>query len=128
MTIRIVTGTDSTFFVDGGSEITYLGNTSFESSTSFNYRGFRVNPASTGDLIVKLVKSSGVDNIEIFQEDSYTAGNAPTGYLKFFNVGKAGKEKGAVAVTVTDASKDYVVLLELSPESGTNYVCEVDVP
>jgi hypothetical protein len=128
MTIRIVTGTDSTFFVDGGSEITYLGNTSFESNTSFNYRGFRVNPASTGDLIVKLVKSSGVDNIEVFQEDSYTAGNAPSGYLKFFNVGKAGKEKGAVAVTVTDASKDYVVLLELSPESGTNYVCEVDVP
>ena len=128
MTIRIVTGTDSTFFVDGGSEITYLGNTSFVSNTSFNYRGFRVNPASTGDLIVKLVKSSGVDNIEIFQEDSYTAGNAPTGYVKFFNVGKAGKEKGAVAVTVTDASKDYVVLLELSPESGTNYVCEVDVP
>lgn len=128
MTIRVVTGTASTFFVDGGSEITYLGNTAYESSTSFNYRAFRVNPASTGDLIVKLVKSSGVNNIEIFQEDSYTAGNAPTGYYKFSNVAKAGKEKGAVGVTVTDASKDYVVLLELGAESGTNYVCEVDIP
>lgn len=128
MTIRIVTGTIDTFFVDGGSEITYLGNTSFESSTSFNYRAFRVDPAGTGDLTVKLVKSSGVDSIEVFQEDSYTSGNAPTGYFKFFNVAKAGKNKGAVGVTVTDASKDYVVLLELSTDSGTNYVCEVDVP
>ena len=128
MPTRIVTGTVDKFFVNGGSEITYLGNTSFESSTSFNYRAFRVNPAGTGSLLVKLVKSSGVDSIEIFQEDSYTAGTAPSGYFRFFNVAKAGKEKGAVGVTVTDATKDYVVLLELATDSGTNYVCEVDVP
>lgn len=128
MTIRVVTGTASTFVVNGGSEITYLGDTNHKSSTSFHYRAFRVNPASTGDLIVKLVKSNNVDSIEIFQEDDYTAGNAPTGYLKFFNVAKAGKEKGAVAVTVTNAAKNYVVLLELDATAETNYVCEVDIP
>lgn len=128
MPTRRVTGTVDNFFVDGGSEITYLGNTSFVSSTSFNYRAFRVDPGSTGSLLVKLVKSNGVDSIEVFQEDSYTAGNAPSGYFKFFNVAKAGKGKGAVGVTVTDATKNYVVLLELATDAGTDYVCEVDVP
>lgn len=128
MPTRRVTGTVDKFFVDGGSEITYLGNTSFESSTSFNYRAFRVDPGGTGSLLVKLVKSNGVDSIEVFQEDSYTAGNAPSGYFKFFNVAKAGKGKGAVGVTVTDATKNYVVLLELATDAGTDYVCEVDVP
>ena len=66
--------------------------------------------------------------MEIFQEDAYTAGNAPTGYTKFSNIVKDGKGKGAVAVTVTDASKNYVVLLNLDGYSEVSYVGSVDVP
>jgi len=128
MTIRTVKGTVDTFAVSGGSEITYLGNASYESSTAFNYRAFRVNPSSTGDIIVKIVKSSNVNDIEIFQEDDYTAGSAPAGYTKFSNIAKSGRDKGAVAVTVTNAAKDYVVLLDLDISSSVEYVCEVDVP
>lgn len=128
MTIRTVKGTVDTFVVNAGSEITYLGNTEYQSSTSAAYRAFRVNPAGTGDIIVKVVKSSGVNDVQIFQEDDYTAGSAPTGYRKFANVAKDGKDKGVVAVTVTNAAKDYVVLLDLDISSSVSYVCEVDVP
>jgi hypothetical protein len=129
MTIRTVKGTISNLVVSGGSEITYIGNTSFDSSTAFSYRAFRVNPGSTGDIIVKIVQSTGVNSFEIFQEDNYTAGNAPTGYRKFANIAKDGKSKGVVAVTVTNAAKDYIVLLELdSAGSEVSYVGEVDVP
>lgn len=128
MTLRTVKGTSDNLAVSGGSEITYLGNTSYESSTGFNYRAFRVNPANTGDIVVKIVKSFGLNSVEIFQEDDFVAGNAPTGYQKFTNVAKDGKNKGVVAVTVTDATKNYVVLLELDTYSDFSYVGEVDVP
>lgn len=128
MTLRTVKGTVDTFVVSGGSEITYLGNTSYESSTSAAYRAFRVNPTGVGDIIVKIVKSSGVNDVQIFQEDDYAAGSAPTGYTKFSNIAKNGKNKGVVAVTVTDAAKNYVVLLDLDISSSVSYVGEVDVP
>lgn len=128
MTIRTVKGTVDTFSVSAGSEITYLGNTAFESSTGSPYRAFRVNPTTTGDIIVKIVSSSGVNDIQIFQEDDYTAGSAPTGYTKFSNIAKNGKNKGVVAVTVTNAAKNYVVLLDLDISSSVSYVGEVDVP
>jgi hypothetical protein len=128
MAIRTIKGTLDTFTVDAGSEVTYLGNTSAGSTGGLAIRAFRVNPGSTGDIIVKIDKSSSITTMEIFQEDAYTGGSAPTGYQKFTNIGKDGKGKGAVAITVSDASKDYVVLLNLDGYSEVSYIGSVDVP
>ncbi len=128
MATRTIKGTLDTFQVDSGAEITYLGNTSAGSTGGLNIRAFRVNPGTTGDIIVKLDKTSGVNTMEIFQEDSYTSSNAPTGYLKFNNIVKNGSGKGAVAVTVSDASKNYVVLLTLDGYSEVSYTGSVVVP
>ena len=128
MATRTIKGTLDTFQVDSGSEITYLGNTSAGSTGGLNIRAFRVNPGTTGDIIVKLDNTSGVTTMEIFQEDSYTSSNAPTGYLKFNNIVKNGSGKGAVAVTVSDASKNYVVLLNLDGYSEVSYTGSVVVP
>ena len=128
MATRTIKGTLDTFQVDAGSEITYLGNTSAGSTGGLNIRAFRVNPGSTGDIKVTLTVTSGIDTMEIFQEDSYAAGNAPSGYSKFSNIVKSGKGKGAVGVTVTDASKNYVVLLRLDGYSEVSYTGSVDVP
>lgn len=128
MAIRTIKGTLDTFTVDAGSEITYLGNTTAGSTGGLDFRAFRVNPGTTGNIIVKLDHSVGVTTVEIFQEDSYTSGSAPTGYLKFANIAKDGKSKGVVGVTVTDASKNYVVLLNLDGYSEVAYNGSVDVP
>lgn len=128
MATRTIKGTLDTFQVDSGSDVTYLGNTSAGSTGGLNIRAFRVNPGTTGNIIVKLDKTSGVTTMEIFQEDSYGASNAPTGYLKFNNIAKNGSGKGAVAVTVTDASKNYVVLLNLDGYSEVSYTGSVVVP
>lgn len=128
MATRTIKGTLDNFSVSGGSEITYLGSTSAATSGGINIRGFRVNPSTTGDIIVTLNSSVGVNTVEIFQEDAYTAGTAPTGYTKFTNIAKSGKGKGAVAVTVTNAAKDYVVLMELDGYSEVQYSGSVVVP
>jgi hypothetical protein len=124
---RTIKGTLDKLQVSGGSEITYLGPTAAGNVGDLT-RAFRVNPASTGDLIVKIDKSAALLNIEIFQEDSFTAGTAPTGYYKYFDIAKAGKGKGAVAVTVTNAAKDYVVLMSFDDYSEASYVGSVVVP
>jgi hypothetical protein len=128
MATRTIKGTLDTFQVDAGSEITYLGNTTASNTGGTNIRGFRVDPGTTGDIIVKIASSSGVNAIQIFQEDDYSAGAAPTGYKKFSNIAKKGKNKGAIAVTVTDASKNYVVLMTLDGYSEVSYTGSVDVP
>ncbi len=128
MATRTIKGTLDTFTVDAGSEITYLGNTSAGSTGGLDFRGFRVNPGTTGDIIVRIDRSVGITTMEIFQEDAYTGGSAPTGYKKFGNIVKDGKGKGVVAVTVTDASKNYVVLLNLDGYSEISYNGRVDVP
>ena len=128
MATRIIKGTLDTFSVDAGTEVVYLGNTSASSSGGINIRGFRVNPTSTGDIIVTIDRSSGVETIEIFQEDAYLTSDAPTGYLKFNNIFKNGKGKGVVAVTVTDTAKDYVVILTLDGYSEVSYTGSVVVP
>ena len=128
MATRIIKGTLDTFQVDSGSEVTYVGNTSAGSTGGLNIRGFRVNPSTTGDIVVTLDGTSGVDTVEIFQEDDYSAGSAPTGYTKFSNIAKAGKGGGAVGVTVTNAAKNYIVLLTLDGYSEVRYVGTVVVP
>jgi len=128
MATRTIKGTLDTFQVDAGSEVTYLGNTSAGSTGGLNMRAFKVNPGSTGDIIVKLDVTAGIDTMEIFQEDSYSASSAPSGYTKYSNIVKNGKGKGAVAVTVTDASKNYVVLLRLDGYSDVSYTGSVVVP
>ena len=124
---RTIKGTLNNLQVSAGSEITYLGPT-LAGNVGDLVRGFRINPASTGDIIVKIDKSSALIDLEIFQEDAYNTGSAPTGYQKFFNIFKAGKGKGAVAVTVSDASKDYVVLLTFDDYSEAAYTGSVVVP
>jgi hypothetical protein len=124
---RTIKGTLDKLQVSGGSEITFLGATAAGNVGDLT-RAFRVNPASTGDLIVKIDKSAALLTIEIFQEDSYTAGSAPTGYYKYFDIAKAGKGKGAVAVTVTNAAKDYVVIMAFDDYSEASYVGSVVVP
>ena len=127
MPVRTIQGTLDTFSVNAGSEITYEGPTS-AGDKGLNIRAFKVNPGSTGDIIVKIDRSSGVNTVEIFQEDAYTAGSAPTGWTKFTKIAKDGKGKGGCAVTVTDATKDYIVLLTLDGYSEVSYIAKVVVP
>jgi hypothetical protein len=128
MATRIIKGTLDTFQVDSGSEVTYLGNTAAGSTGGLNIRGFRVNPATTGDIVVTLEGTSGINTMEIFQEDDYSAGSAPSGYTRFSNIAKSGKGGGAVGITVTNAAKDYVVLLTLDGYSEVKYSGTVVVP
>ena len=95
---------------------------------SDDVRGFEVNPGSTGNIIVNLEKTSGIRTLQIFQKDAFGTGSAPTGYKKFFDIDKAGKGKGVVGVTVTNAAKDYVVLLTYDGYSEVSYNGTVDVP
>lgn len=128
MATRTFQGTQDTFTASG-AEITYQGDALPGSTGDLSQRAFLVNPASTGDLIVTFDSSNGVNTIEIFQDDDYTAGSAPSGYQKFFDIAKAGRGKGVVAVTVTDASKNYLVLLTTDDAySEISYNGSVDVP
>jgi hypothetical protein len=127
MPTRTIKGTLDKLQVSGGSEITFLGPTTAGNIGDLT-RGFRVNPTSTGDLIVKIDKSASLIDIEIFQEDAYNTGSAPSGYQKFFHVAKAGRGKGAVGVTVTNAAKDYVVLLTFDGYADAEYTGSVLVP
>ena len=127
MATRTIEGTLDTLSIDAGSEITYLGATAAGNSGEA-LRGFRVNPGSTGDIVVTIDRSSGIDNMEIFQEDDFSAGSAPTGYSKYANIVKDGKGKGVVAVTVANAGNDYVVLLRTDGFSEVSYDGSVVVP
>ena len=127
MATRTIEATLDKFSVDAGSEVTYLGPTA-AGNKGDAVRGFRVNPSSTGDIKVTLDRSEGVNTIQIFQEDAFSTGDAPTGYQKFFDIAKAGKGKGAAGVTVTNAAKNYVVLLELDGYSEVSYNGSVVVP
>ena len=127
MATRRITGTLDTFSVNAGSEITYVGG-STTGDRSDDVRGFEVNPGSTGNIIVNLEKTSGIRTLQIFQKDAFGTGSAPAGYKKFFDIDKAGKGKGVVGVTVTNAAKDYVVLLTYDGYSEVSYNGTVDVP
>lgn len=128
MATRTFQGTQDTFTASG-AEITYQGDALPGSTGDLSQRAFLVNPASTGDLIVTFDRSNGVNTIEIFQDDDYTAGSAPSGYQKFFDIAKAGRGKGAIAVTVTDASKNYLVLMTTDDAYGEiSYNGSVVVP
>ena len=127
MATRTIEATLDNFSVDAGSEVTYLGPTA-AGNKGDAVRGFRVNPGSTGDIKVTIDRSEGVNTIQIFQEDAFATGVAPTGYHKFFDIAKAGKGKGAVGVTVTNAAKNYVVLLNLDGYSEVSYNGSVVVP
>ncbi len=127
MATRTIEGTLDTQSVDAGSEITYLGSTA-AANPGEAIRGFRINPGGTGDIKVTLDRSNSINTMEIFQEDSYSAGAAPTGYKKFTNIARDGKGKGAVGFTVTNAAKDYIVLLKLDGYSSVSYSGSVVVP
>ena len=126
MATRTISGTLDTLEHEG-SEITYVGSTD-ACDRSENIRGFRVNPSSTGDIIVKLDRSTGVKSMEIFQEDVYAGSSAPSGYTGFSNIEQNGKGKGAVAMTVSNAAKDYLVILKTDGYSEVTFGGTVDVP
>ena len=127
MATRTIEGTLDTFSVDAGSDVTYLGATS-SGNTGEAIRAFRVNPGGTGNIIVKLDRSSGINTMKVFQEDDYNGSSAPSGYKVFSNIAKDGKEKGAVGVAVTNAAKNYVVVLDLDGYSEVSYSGSVVVP
>ena len=127
MATRRINGTLDTFSVDTGSEISYVGG-STTGDKSDDVRGFEINPGGTGNIIVNLEKTSGIRDLQIFQKDAFDGSSSPTGYQRFFNIEKAGKGKGAVGITVTNASKDYVVLLTYDGYSEVSYNGTVDVP
>ena len=128
MATRTFKGTQDTFTASG-AELTYKGDGLPSSTGDLSQRAFLVNPVNTGDLIVTLENSVGINTIEILQDDDYAAGSAPAGYFKFFDVAKAGRNKGAVAVTVTDAAKNYLVLLTTDDSySEISYNGSVVVP
>ena len=85
MATRTIEATLDKFSVDAGSEITYLGPTA-AGNKGDAIRGFRVNPSGTGDIKVTLDRSEGVNTIQIFQEDAFSAGDAPSGFQKFFDL------------------------------------------
>jgi hypothetical protein len=124
---RTIKGNLDRLVVSAGTEITYLGPTAAGNVGDLT-RAFRVNPASTGDITVKIDGSSALVDLEIYREDSFAAGSAPTGYFKYFNVAKAGKGKGAVGITVTDASKDYIVIMSFDDYSAASYSGSVVIP
>jgi len=128
MATRTFSGTLDTFQKDSAaSEITYLGQTAGGNSSD-QIRAFRVNPGGTGDIKVTIDSSNALSSLEIFQEDAYNAGAAPAGYQKYYNIIKAGRGKGTVGVTVTNAAKNYVVLMGLDGYSEVNYNGNVVVP
>ena len=127
MATRRINGTLDTFSVNAGSEISYVGG-STTGDRSDDVRGFEVNPGGTGNIIVNLVKTWGIRNVQIFQKDAFDGSSSPAGYQRFFDIEKAGKGKGAVGITVTNASKDYVVLLTYDGYSEVSYNGTVEVP
>jgi len=124
---RTIKGTLDRLVVNAGTEITYLGPTAAGHRGDL-VRGFRVSPASTGNIIVNIDRSNNLVDISIFQEDSFNGSSAPAGYLRYFNVVKAGKEKGAVAAAVTNATKKYIVLLKFDNYSDASYSGNVTIP
>jgi hypothetical protein len=124
---RTIKGTLDRLVVNAGTEITYLGPTASGDRGDL-IRGFRVSPAGTGNIIVNIDRSNNLVDISIFQEDNFNGSSAPTGYLRYFNVVKAGKEKGAVAAAVTNATKKYIVLLKFDNYSDASYSGNVTIP
>ena len=124
MATRTIKGTLDTLQVDTGSEITYKG----QASTGKDTRAFEVNPGGTGNIIVDIDKSSGVSKVEIFQDDAYTGSSRATGYQTITNIGKDRKGKGAVGIAVTNAAKNYLVMLTLSGYSEVEYSGSVTIP
>ena len=124
MATRTIKGTLDTLQVDAGSEITYKG----QASTGKDTRAFEVNPGGTGNIIIDIDKSSGVSKVEIFQDDAYTGSSRATGYQTITNIGKDGKGKGAVGIAVTNAAKNYLVMLTLSGYSEVEYSGSVTIP
>lgn len=124
---RTIKGTLDRLSVSAGSEITYLGPTAIGNVGDLT-RGFRVTPSTVGPIIVKIDKSYGLIDMEIFQEDSFNGSSAPAGYQRYFNVFKAGKDKGALGIQVTNAAKTFVVLLNFDSYASASYTGNVTIP
>ena len=69
-----------------------------------------------------------VKSVEIFQEDDYAGSSAPTGYTGFSDIEQSGKGKGACAMTVTNAAKNYLVIFKTDGYSEVTFGGTVDVP
>lgn len=91
-------------------------------------RFFEVDPQSTGNIVVTIDRSEGLLDLQIFQKDAINGSLAPTGYRSYFDVAKAGKNKGAVGMAVTNAAKFYVVKLTFDDYSNASFNGSVVVP
>lgn len=127
-TTRTIKGTINNLATSTGTtEITYLGPTKYGIPGDL-IRAFRVTPTNTGDLTVNITKSYGLLDIQIFNENAYTTWSAPsTGQPKYFNVIKAGKDKGTVGIAATNGT-NYVVMLKFDTYANASYVGNVNLP
>lgn len=91
-------------------------------------RFFEVDPQTTGNIIVTIDRSSGLSNMQIFQKDAINGSLAPAGYRTYFDIDKAGKNKGVIAIAVTNATKFYVVEMTFDDYSATSFNGSVVVP
>ena len=66
--------------------------------------------------------------MEIFQEAVYAGSSAPSGYTGFSNIEQNGKGKGAVAMTVSNNTKNYLVIFKTDGYSEVTFGGTVDVP
>ena len=116
----------------GGSTATYLGfNTGpngWTGSPGDQLRAIRIAVGATGNIIVKIDKSFGLLDMQIFQEDAYQGSSAPANYQRYYNIAKAGKDKGAVGITVTNAAKTFILLLKFDTYAGATYSGSIAIP
>jgi len=124
MPTRTIKGNLDRLQVGSGADpaITYLGVTA-SGNVGDLFRAFRVTPTNAGSLIVRIDRSDALLDLKVYQE-SNNGGTAPTGYFRYFNVAKAGKGKGAVAITA-GAGTAYVVLLTFDEYSNASYTGSV---
>lgn len=91
-------------------------------------RFFEIDPQNTGNIIVKIDRSESLLNLQIFQKDAINGSLAPAGYRSYFDIAKAGKNKGVVGMAVTNAAKFYVVKLTFDEYSNASFNGSVIVP
>ena len=77
---------------------------------------------------MNLEKTSGIRDVQIFQKDAFDGSSSPAGYQRFFDIGKAGRGKGAVGITVTNASRDMLFYSHMMGYSEVSYNGTVEVP
>jgi hypothetical protein len=116
--------------------IQYLGvlpqgtNNGVSNPTGSNVRGFQIT--TTGSAATNLVsftvaKSNRLLTMNLFLSTNFNGASTYTGYQPFFDVVKAGRDKGAVGVTAANSSV-YIVMLKFDDYADASYIGTVSAP